>query len=56
MTAYPKPWQLDSQVVVLYYHRSVRDDNEDRRLVTLLRQKGLLEELMWHGALILWLP
>ena len=28
------------QVVVLYYHRSVRDDNEDRRLVTLLRQKG----------------
>eukprot|EP00913_Durusdinium_trenchii_P015757 g14808.t1 len=41
------------KVVVLYYHRSVRDDNEDRRLVTLLRQKGLLEELMWHGALIL---
>lgn len=30
------------KVVVLYYHRSVRDDNEDRRLVTLLRQKGLV--------------
>ena len=29
-------------MVVLYYHRSVRDDNEDRRLVTLLRQKGLV--------------
>lgn len=27
---------------MLYYHRSVRDDNEDRRLVTLLRQKGAL--------------
>ena len=30
------------KVVVLYYPRSVRDDNEDRRLVTLLRQKGLV--------------
>ena len=29
-------------MVVLYYDRSVREDNEDRRLVTLLRQQGLV--------------
>eukprot|EP00930_Biecheleria_cincta_P002734 TRINITY_DN103728_c0_g1_i1.p1 TRINITY_DN103728_c0_g1~~TRINITY_DN103728_c0_g1_i1.p1 ORF type:complete len:752 (+),score=156.38 TRINITY_DN103728_c0_g1_i1:34-2289(+) len=30
------------KVVVLYYNRTVRDDNEDRRLVTLLRQRGIV--------------
>lgn len=30
------------KVVVLYYNRTVRDDNEDRRLITLLRQRGII--------------